>query len=271
MTMKPQILSLLFVGYAFWLPVGCQNTPDSQSGPKVVFLDNFEGWYVGEPLAEKPDSRISGYRRYSAFDYMTRIVTDGSGIFGKGPENKMLRIGRTSADPGGDDYIDFSIADLPVGQVMTLSFLFFTDGSGSGEMSLRLRGDDSSKIQELRFTADGAIDSQANLRKKTYFRDGNRSDTVGRPMRLTLIFNEDKEAITYDDPTGTPKRLGSRSVDIWVDGELRVDGYSNPDEVTSNLNRIQFRFQPEEAPVFFIDDLVIIDGAVAPTLQSPNT
>lgn len=226
--MKTQILPVLLVGCASWLPVGCQNTPDSQSGPNVVFLDNFESWYAGEPLTEKPESHISGYRRYSDFNAMTRIVTDANGIFGKGSGNKMLRIGRTSADPGGDEPIDFSIADLPVGQVMTLSFLFFTDGSGDGEMRLRLRGDDSSKVQDIRITDDGAVNNRGNLRERTYLGDGNtdgdRSGSVGVPMRLTLIFNEEEEAITYADPTGAPKQLGSRRVDIWVGGELRVDG-----------------------------------------------
>ncbi|HKJ90755.1 MAG TPA: DUF1961 family protein [Oceanipulchritudo sp.] len=270
--MKHSTLLVLVVSCLLWILAGCQNAPDSQSGPNVVFLDNFESWYIGEPLAEKPDSQIAGYRRFSDFNYMTTVVPDRYGVFGKGPENKMLRIGRTPMDPGGDEPIDFSIADLPVGQVMTVSFLFFTDGSGDGEMRLRLRGDDSSKVQDIRITDDGAVNDQGNLRQRTYLGDGNkdgdRSGTVGRPMRLTLIFNEENEAITYKDPTGAPKRLGSRKVDIWVDGQLRIDGYANPDVVTSNINRIMFRFQPDEVPVFYIDDLVIIDGAVAPTMQT---
>jgi hypothetical protein len=178
-------------------------------------------------------------------------------------------------DPGGDEYISFSIAGLPVGQVMTVSFLFLTDGSGDGDMRFRLRGDASSKIQDIRITDDGAIKSRGNLRERTYLGDGNTngdpSGTIGRPMRLTFIFNEKNEAITYEDPMGASKRLGSRMVDIWVDGQLRIDGYSEPSEVPSNLNRIMFRIQPDEAPIFYIDDLVIIDGAVAPTLRTSGT
>jgi hypothetical protein len=237
-------------------------------------LDNFESAYLNAPLSEKTNPQSAGYRRYSDFEYMTTVVADTSGIFGNGPDNQMLRIGRTAADPRGPEAIDFSIADFAVGQVVTLSFLFFTDGTGDGEMRLRLRGDESSSIQDIRITYDGAINDVVNLRERTYFGDTNmnrgRSGTVGRPMRLTFIFNEDNKAITYKDPAGAPKRLGSRMVDIWVDGELRLDGYSNPSEVPSIINRIMFRFQPEEAPVFYIDDLVIIDGALAPTLQSPN-
>lgn len=266
---------IIFSSVACLLPLGCQHPQGSRSGPDVVFLDNFERLSINSPLREKSSDQDAGYRRYSNFEYMTAVVQDTTGIFGNGSGNQMLRVGRTPSDPGGDKSIDFSIADLPVGQVLTLSFAFFTDGSGSGEMRLRLRGDQSSSIQDIRITGDGAISNQGNLRAKTYLGDGNTrgdgSGTVGRPMRLTFIFNEETEAITYKDPAGAPKVLGSRSVDIWVDGVLRLDGYSNPSEVRSNINRIMFRFQPDEAPVFYIDDLVIIDGAVAPTLQSPST
>lgn len=174
------------------------------------------------------------------------IIEDQADRLGKGSSNKALQL--TSEEQP----LMFGKINLPEMNVLTLSFLMYEPKEGGDQKVVIRAGQKHLNLQEgdaaFQLTLNnGAINQQGGVYQ------------VGKPQRISLVFNGSSETITYEDKV----ELGPDSIDVWVDGKRELSGIESDSSkatggVMNGVGLIMFKKGSQQ---LLLDDIQILNEA----------
>ncbi|MCC5850014.1 MAG: PEP-CTERM sorting domain-containing protein [Verrucomicrobia bacterium] len=213
----------------------------------IIFSDDFEAQTIGV----SPGSPWSSVEEPGNIEI--RVREDDSNLFGLGTDNQILQLSKTT---GGDAGLIRANSIDDATTLATLDMNFYHPAS-DGRIVLRLSSGGSGNIfaGDTAFQldmADGIVtvfDGSTNL-------SGNyQMDTLNS---LSVVANSSNVSTTYGGKT-----LAANSADIWLNGNLLIDGGVQRNQQGQILDRLSFHIFGGETDVnFYVDDIQLQNVAI---------
>lgn len=218
-------------------------SPLAVAKDEILFADDFEAWTVGQPVT---DSGIDPKRWKSDGDPFDVIERDTGNIFGRGTDNRFMRLGNVSSGSSlAGGYLDIEQRNYDKGDgvptgILRVSFDLFEPSSGSGrgvatDLSqpafLRLHGDKTgTNLHTIRID-DGQLfeDREGGAVLHTFGEDS--------AVRFDFIFNQSGVDVSFRGKVLHPGKF-----DVYANNAVVARNILTGRNHTSDrIERIYFR------------------------------